>query len=68
MLGHKSPLSKSMLGHKKPLEGNMLGHKLPLGGVIMGKVNPEKQDVGQPKSALEKRINRGQGWKLGMYA
>lgn len=68
MLGHKQALSKSIMGHKKPLEGNMLGHKLPLVGVVMGKVNPEKQDVGQPKSALEKRINRGQGWKLGMYA
>lgn len=68
MLGHKLALGKSIMGHKKPLEGNMLGHKLALGGSIMGKVNHETQDVGEKKSALEKRINRGQGWKLGMYA
>jgi hypothetical protein len=68
MLGHKQALSKSMLGHKKPLDGNMLGYKMPLGGIVMGKVNPENQDVGEKKSALEKRIKRGLGWKLGMYA
>jgi hypothetical protein len=68
MLGHKLALGKSIMGHKKPLEGNMLGHKLALGGIVMGKVNSEKQDVGEKKSALEKRIKRGLGWKLGMYA
>lgn len=68
MLGHKSALSKSMMGHKLPLGKNILGHKQPLGEMMMDKANPEKQDVGEKKSALEKRINRGQGWKMGMYA
>lgn len=66
MLGHKQPLSKSMLGHKKPLGKNMLGHKAPLMDAVAKMESSEKPM--EKKSPLERRIPRGLGWKLGMYA
>jgi hypothetical protein len=67
MLGHKSPLSKAMMGHKLPLGSNVLGHKQPL-GEMMAKTMSNAPEMEKIKSPLEKRINRGQGWKLGVYA
>lgn len=67
MLGHKSPLSKAILGHKLPLGGNMLGHKQPLGEMV-AKMAKEENPMEKKQSNLERRIPRGLGWKLGMYA
>ena len=67
MLGHKQPLSKNMLGHKQPLGKNMLGHKQPLMEAVEKMAGGEKS-MEKKQSSLERRIPRGLGWKLGMYA
>jgi len=67
MLGHKSPLSKNVLGHKKPLGSHMLGHKKPLLEAV-AKVASGENPMEKKQSQLERRIPRGLGWKLGMYA
>jgi hypothetical protein len=68
MLGHKKPLSKSMLGHKLPLGSNVLGHKQPLGEMMSKMASGKPEGEMQKQSKLERRVPKGLGWKLGMYA
>lgn len=67
MLGHKLALGKSIMGHKLPLGSNILGHKQPLGEMV-AKMVKEENPMEKKQSPLERRIPRGLGWKLGMYA
>lgn len=67
MLGHKSPLSKNVLGHKQPLGSNILGHKKPLMEALSKMASPENP-MEKKQSPVERRINRGANWKLGVYA
>lgn len=68
MLGHKSPLGKSILGHKMPLGSNILGHKQPLAEALakMPDTQPAKE-AQKVKSKLERLIPNS-GSRLGMFA
>lgn len=68
MLGHKSPLGKSILGHKMPLGSNILGHKQPLADSLarMPDAQPGKETQ-KMKSKLERLIPNA-GSRLGMFA